>query len=81
MSDLSSAAKANLEAARQSDGTFGPQPHSNPPRLRRFNEGLLVACVLSIALGLYQVTTQGSRPWILLPALFVGGWALTHLKD
>ena len=33
MSDLSSAAKANLEAARQSDGKFGTQPHSNPGQL------------------------------------------------
>ena len=33
MSDLFSAAKANLEAARQSDGTFGNQPHSNPGQL------------------------------------------------
>ena len=33
MSDLSSAAKANLEAARQSDGKFGNQPHSNPGQL------------------------------------------------
>ena len=33
MSDLSSAAKANLESARQSDGKFGTQPHSNPGQL------------------------------------------------
>ena len=33
MSDLSSAAKVNLEAARQSDGKFGNQPHSNPGQL------------------------------------------------
>ena len=33
MSDLPSAAKANLESARQSDGKFGNQPHSNPGQL------------------------------------------------
>ena len=33
MSDLSSAAKANLESARQSDGKFGTQPHANPGQL------------------------------------------------
>ena len=38
MSDLSSAAKANLEAARQSDGKFGTQPHSNPGQLSGLTE-------------------------------------------
>ena len=38
MSDLSSAAKANLEAARQSDGKFGTQPHSNPGQLDGLTE-------------------------------------------
>ena len=33
MSDLSGAAKANLESARRSDGKFGSQPHSNPGQL------------------------------------------------
>ena len=38
MPDLSSAAKANLEAARQSDGKFGNQPHSNPGQLSGLTE-------------------------------------------
>ena len=38
MSDLSSAAKANLESARQPDGKFGNQPHSNPGQLSGLTE-------------------------------------------
>ena len=38
MSDLSSVAKANIESARQHDGKFGTQPHSNPGQLDGLTE-------------------------------------------
>lgn len=42
--------------------------------------GLFFVCLVALGVGAYECMIKGSSPWILLPSVTVGWWAIAHIK-